>query len=488
MLKTLFSLELKSLFRSPTWKQNLWMRILIVFAILYFVLIFLSLGVGAYYIIEEAQIGEPFEVINRYLIYYIGFDIVFRYMMQPMPVTNVQPLLYQNIKKSTIVHFSMLKMLYSFFNWSHLFFLIPLSIILTVEGQAAGQVWGWSLSIYFLLLFNNYLNVLVNQKNVVFGLVISLVLGSASLQYFGIFDITPYTQVFFTSLFNQSWLIAVAFGLLVVIYYSAFRHFRTRMYLDAGLAKKSERTISISENYFSRFGKLGLILRNDVALILRNKRARQAVFAGFFFIFYGLLFFTGAVEAYQGDTWKLFAGIFVTGGFLFSFGQYVPSWDSQYYPLLMTQNITYIDYLKSKYTLIQVFTAITTILSSWYLIFGLEIFSFVLLGAIYNLTINSVIVLWGGAYVRTKIDLTSNKKAFGDKNAFNYKTLLLTLPKILLPVIIYGVFDYALGPIAAKISIVVVSIAGYFLKPYLFKTIISIYQKEKYATLKAYRS
>ena len=488
MLKTLFSLELKSLFRSPTWKQNLWMRILIVFAILYFVLIFLSLGVGAYYIIEEAQIGEPFEVINRYLIYYIGFDIVFRYMMQPMPVTNVQPLLYQNIKKSTIVHFSMLKMLYSFFNWSHLFFLIPLSIILTVEGQAAGQVWGWSLSIYFLLLINNYLNVLVNQKNVVFGLVISLVLGSASLQYFGIFDITPYTQVFFTSLFNQSWLIAVAFGLLVVIYYSAFRHFRTRMYLDAGLAKKSERTISISENYFSRFGKLGLILRNDVALILRNKRARQAVFAGFFFIFYGLLFFTGAVEAYQGDTWKLFAGIFVTGGFLFSFGQYVPSWDSQYYPLLMTQNITYIDYLKSKYTLIQVFTAITTILSSWYLIFGLEIFSFVLLGAIYNLTINSVIVLWGGAYVRTKIDLTSNKKAFGDKNAFNYKTLLLTLPKILLPVIIYGVFDYALGPIAAKISIVVVSIAGYFLKPYLFKTIISIYQKEKYATLKAYRS
>ena len=200
------------------------------------------------------------------------------------------------------------------------------------------------------------------------------------------------------------------------------------------------------------------------------------------------MFFTGAVEAYKGDAWKLFAGIFVTGGFLFSFGQYVPSWDSQYYPLLMTQNITYLDYLKSKYTLIQVFTLVTTILSSWYLIFGLEIFSFVLLGAIYNLTINSVIVLWGGAYVRTKIDLTSNKRAFGDKNAFNYKTLLLTLPKILLPLIIYGIFDYAIGPIAAKISIVVVSIAGYFFKPYLFKTIISIYQKEKYATLKAYRS
>jgi hypothetical protein len=212
------------------------------------------------------------------------------------------------------------------------------------------------------------------------------------------------------------------------------------------------------------------------------------VFAGFFFIFYGLLFFTGAVEAYESDTWKLFAGIFITGGFLFSFGQYVPSWDSQYYSLLMTQNMTYLEYLKSKYTLIQVFTLATTVLSSWYLIFGLEIFSYVLLGAIYNLTINSVIVLWGGAYVRTKIDLTSSKKAFGDKNAFNYRTLLLTLPKIALPLAIYGGFNYALGPLAAKISIVVVSIIGYFLKPFLFKTIISIYQKEKYETLKAYRS
>ena len=137
MLKTLFSLELKSLFRSPTWKQNLWMRILIVFAILYFVFIFLALGIGAYYIIEKADIGEPFGVINRYLIYYLGFDMVFRYMMQPMPTTNVQPLLYLRINKSTIVHFSMLKMLYSFFNWSHLFFIIPLCAILVHEGQVA---------------------------------------------------------------------------------------------------------------------------------------------------------------------------------------------------------------------------------------------------------------------------------------------------------------------------------------------------------------
>ena len=134
MLTTLFRLELKNAFRSPTWKQNLWMRILIVFAILYFALIFLSLGIGAYYIIEKLELGDPFEVINRYVLYYLGFDIVFRYMLQPMPVANVQPLLYQPVSKKTVVHFSLLKTLYSFFNWSHLLLLIPLSVVLIVEG------------------------------------------------------------------------------------------------------------------------------------------------------------------------------------------------------------------------------------------------------------------------------------------------------------------------------------------------------------------
>ena len=57
MLTTLFRLELKSTFRSPTWRQNLWMRILIVFAILYFAVIFLSLGIGVYYIIEKLELG-----------------------------------------------------------------------------------------------------------------------------------------------------------------------------------------------------------------------------------------------------------------------------------------------------------------------------------------------------------------------------------------------------------------------------------------------
>ena len=488
MLTTLFRLELKSAFRSPTWKQNLWMRILLVFAILYFALIFLSLGIGAYYIIKKLELGDPFEVINRYVLYYLGFDIVFRYMLQPMPVANVQPMLYQPISKKTIVHFSLLKTLYSFFNWSHLLLLIPLSVVLIVEGSDSLQTAVWVATIYLLLLANNYLNILVNQKTVFFVAVATFVLGAAALQYFDYFDLSLYTQPLFLALYKQPALALLVLAVAVLSYSASFSHFMGQMYLDTGLAKKAEKTIAIKGKYFARFGKGGLILKNDVALIIRNKRARMAVFAGFFFIFYGLLFFTGAIEAYDGIYWRVFAGIFVTGGFLFSFGQYVPSWDSSYYSLLMTQNITYMEYLRSKYTLIQVFTAVTTLLSTWYIVFGWDVFSYVLIGALYNMSVNAAIVLWGGAYVRSKIDLTSSKKAFGDKNAFNYKSLLLTLPKIALPVGLFALVNTYLGVMPAKLSIVAISLVGFSLRPWIFSKVIAIYKKEKYQTLKAYRS
>ena len=47
--------------------------------------------------------------------------------------------------------------------------------------------------------------------------------------------------------------------------------------------------------------------------------------ASFFFVFYGLFFFTQ--DIYKDSLIVVFAGIFVTGGFLLNFGQFVPSWE-----------------------------------------------------------------------------------------------------------------------------------------------------------------
>jgi hypothetical protein len=83
-----------------------------------------------------------------------------------------------------------------------------------------------------------------------------------------------------------------------------------------------------------------------------------------------------------------FAGIFVSGGFLITFGQFVPSWDSAYYQLMMTQNIPYKGYLSSKWWLMVIAT-MTTLVASFYLYFGWQTYLTIVVGGIYNIGVNS---------------------------------------------------------------------------------------------------
>lgn len=487
MFKYFINLQWKSFFRAASFKTEIWFKILMGLGALYFIVAFLSLGFGAYFLIEEAKIGDPLRVVNKFMIYYIAFDMVFRYMLQKMPVTNIKPLLYLPLQKTQIVNYSLGKTIVSFFNWSHAFFFIPFSVILLTKDYGALNVIGWHLGIMALFYCNNFINILANNKNNFFYVFATIFIVAGIFQYNGWFDITRYTQIVFDFFYDLPWTALIPWLVLVGLYFYAFTYFKKHMYLDAGLAGKKTEAKTENLDWLNRFGNLGTFLKNDIKLIKRNKRSRTAVIMGFFFIFYGLLFFTGALEVYDTPFWKIFAGIFVTGGFLFSFGQYVPSWDSSYYPLMMSQNIQYREYLTSKWYLVIIATIISTFLATFYIYFGWEAYIAILVGAIYNIGVNSYLVLWGGAYVKTPIDLTSNKKAFGDKQAFNAKTLLLTLPKLLLPIIIYAIGHFLINPTAGYIFVALFGAAGFVFKNKAFQMIENIYKKEKYKTLLAYK-
>jgi hypothetical protein len=242
-----------------------------------------------------------------------------------------------------------------------------------------------------------------------------------------------------------------------------------------------------TENFtwLEKYGLMGTFLKNDIKLIKRNKRSKSTVITSFLFLFYGLLILTNST--YSAPTWKLFSGIFISGGFLFTFGGFVPSWDSSYYPLMMSQNIKYKEYLSSKWWLIVIATIISVILSAFYLFMGWEIYLAIVVGGIYNIGVNAHIVLWGGAYVKTPIDLTSGKKAFGDKKAFNAKTLLITIPKLVLPLLIFYVFYKTMGIIAGYVSVAFLGVLGLAFRNRVFSMVESIYKREKYATLAAYK-
>ncbi|TVZ52697.1 DUF5687 family protein [Dokdonia sp. Hel_I_53] len=486
MIKQFVSLEWKAFFRSASFQTNLALKILMVFGALSMIVWFSMLGLGLYFGLKKADL-KPLLTVNQFMIYYVVGDLIIRYLGQKMPVVNIKPLLLLPFKKSKIVKFALGKTVLAFWNWMHAFFFIPFSIILIVKGYDPLGVLTWHLAMFCLIYTNNFINVFFNDKLWLVIAVGVLFAGLGYAQYTGIFDITSFTQPFFQGLYELKWTVIFPIALLIIVAVIAFRYFLVRLYLDAGLAKKTSVATGGELGWVNRFGKLSTFLKNDIRLIMRNKRSRTTVMMSVFFLFYGLLFFTNAIEVYSGPFWKMFAAVFVTGGFIFSFGQFVPSWDSSYYPLMMTQNIKYKEYLKSKWLLMVVVTFISAILCIPYIYFGWDILIAILVGAIFNLGVNTHLVLLGGAFIKTPIDLQSSKKAFGDKSSFNLKTLLISLPKMLGPMALYAIGHFTVGSWLGYVLVAVAGLVGIAFRDSVFNQIIKIYKSEKYKTLAAYK-
>ena len=486
MFKHFIKLEWKSFFRSASFATNLALKIVMGFMAIYFMVIFVAAGVGVFFLLKEEFHLEPLATVNKFLIYYLVADLVIRYFFQKMPVTNIKPLLNLPIKRDTIVHFSLGKTSISFFNMLHAFFFIPFTIVLLMNGYGF-QVILWHLGIMALIYANNFINVLLNNKDSVFYSLLAIVASLGLAQYYQIFDVTKYTQPFFQGMYSTNFLFLIPILLALVTYYFSFDYFKKNLNLDTGLAKKSDEAKTENFTWLNQFGTLGTFLKNDIKLLKRNKRSRTTVIMSFLFIFYGLLFFTNSIEAYQNPAMQVFAGIFVSGGFLFTFGQFVPSWDSAYYQLMMSQNIQYREYISSKWWLMVIGTLISTIIASFYLYFGWQTYMLIVVGAIYNIGVNSHLVMLGGAFVKTPIDLTMANKAFGDKQAFNIKTMLISIPKLAAPMILYALGYSLFSPNIGFLFVALAGVLGFAFRNKVFAMIEKIYKTEKYATIAAYK-
>jgi multisubunit Na+/H+ antiporter MnhC subunit len=450
----------------------------------YFILVFLALGIGTFYILKKMNL-DPIVTVNKFMIYYVVMDLISRLLLQKIPVMNIRPLLVFPIKKSTIVHFSLGKTILSFFNLVHGFFLIPFSIVLMVEGYDVLSVILWYSAIFSLLYINNFINIILSNKDNLFTffLIVAAVLGG--LHYYGLFNITDYTAPLFNAIFNTYWVFSIPVVALIALYYVTFQYFKRNLYLDAGLSSKHDIAETEDLTWLNQFGTIGTFLKNDIKLIKRNKRSKTTVGLSVMFLFYGLLFFS--TTAFYGPVMHIFAGIFVSGGFLITFGQFVPSWDSAYYQLMMTQNIPYRGYLSSKWWLMVIATILTTTIASFYLYFGWQIYLTIVVGAIYNIGVNSHLVLLGGAYTKTPIDLSSGKGAFGDKKAFNIKTMLISIPQLALPVLLYWLGSRYVSANVGLALVASAGVIGFAFKEKAFSLIEKIYKSEKYATIAAYK-
>jgi len=486
MFRKFIWLEWKAFLRASSFAGNVVMKIFMIIAAVYFSIMFLAGGVLAYYGIKKETGQDPLVLVSRFMIYYTFADLLIRLFFQKIPIINIRPLITLPVKRSTIINFAIGKTIVSFFNFIHALFFVPFCVILIKEGYNPVGVVLWLLGIWAITYCNNLLNTLLTNKDSLFIGFIVLVFVLGGLQYYGYFDITTITGGFYYSFYSTYYMFIIPIVVLAFLWTVTFKYFYKNMYLDTGLKGKHDDAKTENYTWLNRFGTLGTFLKNDIKLIRRNKRSKTTVLMSVAFLFYGLLFFSSGIEMYQSPMMQMFAAIFVSGGFLFTFGQFVPSWDSAYYPLMMSQNIPYRDYIASKWWLVVIGTVISMILSVFYVYFGFAIYLSILVGAIYNIGVNSHLILLAGAFTKTPIDLASSRQAFGDKKAFNIQTFLLTLPKMLLPVVLYAIGYYLISPNAGLAFVAGAGILGFAFRNKMFTIIEKIYKKEKYKAINSY--
>ena len=292
-VKQSFSLSKKKFFRAPQWELKLVARILIGFLILYFLVAFLALGVGLFFIIRKFfPDQEPVSVVNQWILYFFAIDFLSRYFIQNPPVTDVKSFLLQPITKSQIVRRVMLRSLTSFFNFIPLIVLLPFCVVVSKENGLTLNLWIWFLGILTLAGGSNFLIFLINKnRNVALGMFVFIVGGYLSETYLGL-PIISYLSSAFDTLYSQPLWVGLPLILFSLIWYLTQQFLKSQLYLDKGLSRKKERIIGSKLYFLDRWGAIGVLLKNDIRLIIRNIRARQVVLMGFLFLFYGLIFFT----------------------------------------------------------------------------------------------------------------------------------------------------------------------------------------------------
>jgi len=485
MLQRFIKLEFKNFFRSSSLAANIIVKIFQLLGMLYMLLMFVFIAFGAFYFPKKELHMDPLPFISRFLIYWLVADLFLRYFFQQMPTQNIKPFLTMNIKKSTLVNYMISKTFTSFFSWGGLFIYIPLLGILLYNGYSIAGSFSWIFTIIILVFCSNFLNILLNGKDAVVWIVGAVLILAAGLDYYKIISLSSFSELVFMKFYQHWWLIIVPILLMILGFIFTKKYIGGNFYLDKGLEMKQEVGKTENIQFLTQYGVLGTFINNDIRMIKRSKAAKSITLGSFLFLFYGLLLFSSPI--YQTPYMQLFMGLFVTGGFLFMFGQRVPSFDSSYYPLMMTLNVPYKEYLKAKWWMIVSAVVVSMVLAIGYAFVSWDLYFTFLAAGLYNVGVNSQVVLLSGAYNKNPIDLNARGKTLGKKNNFSFKSIILMLPQMVLPMAVFAGTKYLFGTTAAVASLGVLGLIGFLLREKFFDFIVKLYKKEKYSTIKAFK-
>ncbi|MDB9899843.1 DUF5687 family protein [Flavobacteriaceae bacterium] len=484
MPTSLFQLSRKKFLRAPQLEAKLAIKLLMGFIVLYFGGSLLVAGIAVYPILsDQFPERDPISVINSVLVLIFILELIIRYFLQQLPVTEIKSFLLLSIPKKRIIRNVLFRSLLSVYNAIPVLFYLPISISMLQDDYAPGQVIAWWVAVTAFSLCLNFISFLANKNNkALAGFVILIILLYLSESYMDVETLRA-VGYFFDAILTQPLWVLVPLGVFVLLYQITFSFLKKNLNLEGSLAAKKEVANAGRYDFLDVFGSHAFFLKNDLRLIVRNVRPKNIVMMSFLFLFYGLFFFT---QDSQPESLLVFASVFISGGFLLTYGNYVPAWDSEYYAFLMCQNLSYKKYLDSKWRLMTFAIIFSTVLSLPYLYFGVKIYLLILSGAAFNIGLGTWITLYGGLLNKQPLKLNVKAKAFENTQAFSGKMMLMIFPKMVLPVLLYIIPATLFNPTAGYITLAASGVLGIVFKNQILTQMVKLFAKQKHEMLQAF--
>ncbi|RYE19531.1 MAG: hypothetical protein EOP51_19675 [Sphingobacteriales bacterium] len=492
MLSTFVDHELKAFWRSKGTGKGVAVRVIMWVLILYLLLNVIVVGFALEKILEAAFPND--EVIVSFcgllLLYYL-FELLSRMQLQELPTLRVQPYLHLPVRRNTLVKYLSVASLLSMFNlWPFVLFL-PFIFRVVMPDSGGTVALAFIVAIAGLTVLNNYLALYIKRKANLNGwvfLIAGSILTLISLGDFmwHLYDIRAISYSFFWPMVQRPYLALIPVILGVGMYYLNFSYLKQNLYLeDINSSKPSAYKSSTEFPFLSKFGSVGDLVANEIKLILRNKRSRSALIMGLLFMFYGLVFYTNPKMG-SNDYSAIFVGVFMTGIFIINYGQFMHSWQASHFDGILVSKVKIADFIKGKYLLFTMVSTVAFVLTLPYVYFGWRIVLVHFVMYVYNLGVNTTIILFFANRNHKRIDLS--KGASFNWEGVGATQLLIGFPLLLVPFLIYipfGIMGHANMGLAA---LALIGATGVFLRPYWIKKLEQDFYTKKFAMAEGFRN
>ncbi len=491
MIGNFVYLQKRRIFRSSFWQKNLAINIIVGFFMFVVLLELLAVGLFLEKILTETGKGvSPEQLLDKALIYYFLVTFMLRFFVQELPTMEISPLLHLPIKKNKMSLFLNYRSLLSFFNFLPFFLFLPFALHYLPAHYSALTAFVWFVGIFLFEMTSNFLLIRVKRQSTVKPAVVLVVFALAVtiglLEKFHIFSLSVISRWYFGHLLQQPAWVLLPLATLLIFFWESFRYIRKHSYLEdiSKKKKRSEKLTGHLEGLENR-GKIGSMILNEVRLLVRNKRSKQMIFFMLpFMLLYGLIFYPNPKNM-SHNTILDFVGIFISGGFLIAYGQYILAWESRHFDFILSANIKTDEFFRAKYYLMTIPTILLFILTIPYVYFGTKILAINSVMLVYNLGVNAPLLLFLASFNRKRMELDRgqmmNYQGVGINNFLN------VIPLLVVPVLLDLLFSALFGHTISMVIIVVLGLSGILFHRQLIQMAGRFFMKNRYKIAEGYR-